>query len=247
MPLTVSGGARMCKARAVRIGIMGGTGPAGSGLALRLDAAGYGAVVGSRSVERSREVVERLAAAWPGRSVGVVAGTNADAAACDLVVLATPWDSAATLAAEHAGLLAGKIVVTMANALVRVGNEFQPLVPPRGSIAAHVQAAIPASRVVAAMQHIPAKELGNLDHHVDSDVLVCSDDPEATETVCDVVSRIPGCRPLNTGGLSNALALEAFTAVLLQLNVRYKTRVAPRFTGIPAVDPVTGRDTTIRH
>jgi len=237
----------MCKARAVRIGIMGGTGPAGSGLALRLDAAGYGAVVGSRSVERSREVVERLAAAWPGRSVGVVAGTNADAAACDLVVLATPWDSAATLAAEHAGLLAGKIVVTMANALVRVGNEFQPLVPPRESIAAHVQAAIPASRVVAAMQHIPAKELGNLDHHVDSDVLVCSDDPEATETVCDVVSRIPGCRPLNTGGLSNALALEAFTAVLLQLNVRYKTRVAPRFTGIPAVDPVTGRDTTIRH
>ena len=237
----------MCKARAVRIGIMGGTGPAGSGLALRLDAAGYGAVVGSRSVERSREVVERLAAAWPGRSVGVVAGTNADAAACDLVVLATPWDSAATLASEHAGQLAGKIVVTMANALVRVGNEFQPLVPPRGSIAAHVQAAIPASRVVAAMQHIPAKELGNLDHHVDSDVLVCSDDPEATETVCDVVSRIPGCRPLNTGGLSNALALEAFTAVLLQLNVRYKTRVAPRFTGIPAVDPVTGRDTTIRH
>jgi predicted dinucleotide-binding enzyme len=101
--------------------------------------------------------------------------------------------------------------------------------------------------VVAAMQHIPAKELGNLDHHVDSDVLVCSDDPAATETVCDIVSKIPGCRPLNTGGLSNALALEAFTAVLLQLNVRYKTRVAPRFTGIPDVDPVTGRDTTIRH
>lgn len=226
---------------------MGGTGPAGSGLALRLDAAGYVAVIGSRSVERSREVVDRLVASWPGRSVGVVAGTNADAAACDLVVLATPWDSAATLAAEHAAALAGKIVVTMANALVRVGNEFQPLVPPRGSIAAHVQAAIPASRVVAAMQHIPAKELGNLDHHVDSDVLVCSDDPGATEAVCDIVSKIPGCRPLNTGGLSNALALEAFTAVLLQLNVRYKTRVAPRLTGIPEVDPVTGRDTAIRH
>lgn len=237
----------MCKARNVRIGIMGGTGPAGSGLALRLDAAGYEAVIGSRSVERSREVVDRLVAAWPTRRIGVVAGTNGDAAACDLVVLATPWDSAATLAAEHSADLAGKVVVTMANALVRVGNEFQPLVPPRGSIAAHVQAAIPASRVVAALQHIPAKELGNLDHHVDSDVLVCSDDPAATEAVCDLVARIPGCRPLNTGGLSNALALEAFTAVLLQLNVRYKTRVAPRLTGIPDVDPVTGRDTSIRH
>jgi len=237
----------MCKARRVRIGILGGTGPAGSGLALRLDAAGYVAVIGSRSVERSRDVVDRLVAAWPARAVGVVAGTNVDAASCDLVVLATPWDSAATLASEHAHLLAGKIVVTMANALVRVGHEFQPLVPPRGSIAAHVQAAIPASRVVAAMQHIPAKELGNLDHHVDSDVLVCSDDVDATEVVCDMVAKIPGCRPLNTGGLSNALALEAFTAVLLQLNVRYKTRVAPRLTGIPDIDPVTGRDTAIRH
>ena len=144
---------------------------------------------------------------------------------------------------DHAAALTGKIVVTMANALIRVGREFQPLVPPRGSIAAHVQAAIPSSRVVAAMQHIPAKELGNLDHHVDSDVLICSDYPEAIEVVSDIVHSIPGCRPLNTGGLSNALALEAFTAVLLQLNVRYKTRVAPRLTGIPDVDPVSGRST----
>jgi NADPH-dependent F420 reductase len=141
--------------------------------------------------------------------------------------------------------LRDKIVITMANALVKVGKEFQPLVPPRGSIAAHVQAEIPHSRVVAAMQHLPAKELGNLDHKVDSDVLICSDFPEAIEVVSDLVQQIPGCRPLNTGRLSNALALEAFTAVLLQLNVRYKTRVAPRLTGIPDIDPISGRKTTI--
>jgi NADPH-dependent F420 reductase len=129
--------------------------------------------------------------------------------------------------------LAGKIVVTMANALVRVGKEFQPLVPPRGSIAAHVQAEIPLSRVVAAFQHLPATELGRLGHDVDSDVLICSDDPTATAAVSEIVSKFPGCRPLNAGSLSNALAIEAFTAVLLQLNVRYKTRVAPRLTGIP--------------
>ena len=168
-------------------------------------------------------------------------GTNADAAECEVIVVATPWDSTATIVGEHAEALRGKIVVTMANALVRVGKEFQPLVPPRGSIAAHVQAEIPESRVVAAMQHLPAKELGNLNHHVDSDVLICSDFPEAIEVVSDLVTQIPGCRPLNTGRLSNALALEAFTAVLLQLNVRYKTRVAPRLTGIPDVDPVSGR------
>lgn len=231
----------------MRIGIIGGTGPAGSGLALRLAVAGYEVLVGSRSADRSREVVSETLAAWPDRGLTIGAGDNAAAAACDLVVVATPWDSAATVVGENAAVLAGKIVVTMANALVRVGKEFQPLVPPRGSIAAHVQAAIPESKVVAAMQHIPAKELGNLDHHVDSDVLICSDFPEAIETVSEIVAKIPGCRPLNTGGLSNALALEAFTAVLLQLNVRYKTRVAPRLTGIPAHDPLTGRDLSITH
>jgi NADPH-dependent F420 reductase len=159
-----------------------------------------------------------------------------------LIVVATPWDSTATIVGEYEEALRGKVVVTMANALVKVGKEFQPLVPPRGSIAAHVQAEIPGSRVVAAMQHLPAKELGNLNHHVDSDVLICSDFPEAIEIVSDLVAQIPGCRPLSTGRLSNALALEAFTAVLLQLNVRYKTRVAPRLTGIPDVDPKSGRN-----
>jgi NADPH-dependent F420 reductase len=231
----------------MRIGIMGGTGPAGSGLALRLNVAGNEVVIGSRSADRSREVVDELHAAWPKHGLSIEPGDNAAAASCELVVVATPWDSVATVVSDHASLLTGKIVVTMANALIRVGKEFQPLVPPRGSIAAHVQAAIPASRVVAAMQHIPAKELGNLDHHVDSDVLICSDFPEAIEVVSDIVHQIPGCRPLNTGGLSNALALEAFTAVLLQLNVRYKTRVAPRLTGIPEFDPVSGRPTAASH
>ena len=65
-----------------------------------------------------------------------------------------------------------------------------------------------------------------------SDVLICSDYPEAILVVADIAGRIPGCRPLDAGELSNATAIEAFTAVLLQLNVRYKTRVAPRLTGI---------------
>ena len=225
----------------MRIGILGGTGPAGSGLGLRLAIAGHDIVIGSRSQARAQEVVSELVAQWPNHSCSIVGGDNAMAADCDLVVVATPWDSAATTVSELSDALRGKIVITMANALVRVGKEFQPLVPPRGSIAAHVQAAIPQSMVVAAFQHLPAKELGNLDHKVDSDVLICSDYPDAIEVVSDLVTCIRGCRPLNTGGLSNALALEAFTAVMLQLNVRYKTRVAPRLTGIPEVDPVSGR------
>jgi NADPH-dependent F420 reductase len=149
-----------------------------------------------------------------------------------VVVLATPWDSAATTATEYEDQLAGKVVISMANALVRVGHEFQPLLPPRGSVAAHVQAAVPRCRVVAAFHHLPAKELGHLGSPIDSDVLICSDDADATAKTAAIVSQIPGCRPLDAGELSNATAIEAFTAVLLQLNIRYKTRVAPKLTGI---------------
>ena len=130
---------------------------------------------------------------------------------------------------EH---LHGKVVISMANALTRIGKEFQPLVPPRGSVAAHVQAAVPESRVVAAFHHLPATELGLIGEPIESDVLICGDDYAAVTTISDIVARIPGCRPLDAGELSNATAIEAFTAVLLQLNVRYKTRVAPKLTGI---------------
>ncbi len=217
----------------MRIGILGGTGPAGSALGLRLASVGYEVVLGSRDPQRASSICADLARKWPNFELNLNGGDNHTAANCELIVIATPWDSAAAIVNDHTKELVGKIVVTMANALVRVGKEFQPLVPPRGSIAAHIQAEIRLSRVVAAFQHLPATELGNLTHEVDSDVLICSDDPTATAVICEMVAKIPGCRPLNAGTLSNALAIEAFTAVLLQLNVRYKTRVAPRLTGIP--------------
>lgn len=216
----------------MRIGILGGTGPAGSGLAARLASIGYDAVIGSRSKYRAMEACDSLIERFPQLREKLQFGDNVAAADCDIVVIATPWDSAATTAQEHASALKGKIVVSMANALVRVGHEFQPLVPPRGSVAAHVQAAVPGCRVVAAFHHLPAKELGNLGEPIDSDVLICGDDPDAVAQVSDIVAGIPGCRPLDSGELSNATAIEAFTAVLLQLNVRYKARVAPKLTGI---------------
>ncbi len=214
------------------VGVLGGTGPAGTALAARLASIGYNVVIGSRSSERAEEKAKEIRDAWPALNLPLRGGSNEESAACDIVVLATPWDSAATTVREHAAALRGKVVISMANALVRVGYEFQPLVPPRGSVAAHVQAAAPDCRVVAAFHHLPAKELGHLGDPIDSDVLICSDDKAAIETVSEMVRRIPGCRPLDSGELSNATAIEAFTAVLLQLNVRYKTRVAPKLNGI---------------
>jgi 8-hydroxy-5-deazaflavin:NADPH oxidoreductase len=216
----------------MEIGILGGTGPAGSALAARLASIGYSVVIGSRSRYRAMETRDSLVEQWPQLAELLHSGDNEEAASSDLVVIATPWDSAATTAQENEELLDGKVVISMANALVRVGHEFQPLVPPRGSVAAHVQASLPRARVVAAFHHLPAKELGHLGDPIDSDVLICSDDPKAITEVSEIVAKIPGCRPLDAGELSNATAIEAFTAVLLQLNVRYKTRVAPKLTGI---------------
>ncbi|NNE10842.1 MAG: NADPH-dependent F420 reductase [Ilumatobacter sp.] len=220
----------------MRIGVIGGSGPAGSGLAARLASVGYEAVIGSRSKYRAMETRDSIVDQFPEIDELLGYGDNGTAAHCDVVVIATPWDSAATMAQDHESHLHGKIVVSMANALVRVGREFQPLVPPRGSVAAHVQAAVPDSRVVAAFHHLPAKELGQIGEPIDSDVLICGDEHEAVATISEIVAKIPGCRPLDAGELSNATAIEAFTAVLLQLNVRYKTRVAPKLTGIKS-DP----------
>ena len=216
----------------MRIGILGGTGPAGTARAARLASVGYEVVIGSRSKYRAMEARDEIIAEWPDLHLALDASDNPGAAEADIVVIATPWDSAATTAHAVRHLLDGKVVISMANALVRLGQEFQPLVPPRGSVAAHVQAAVPGCKVVAAFHHLPAKELGQLGEPIESDVLMCSDDPAASKVVADIVRKIPGCRPLDAGELSNATAIEAFTAVLLQLNVRYKTRVAPKLTGI---------------
>ena len=216
----------------MRVGVLGGTGPAGSGLAARLASVGLDVVIGSRSRDRAQEACAAVAQRWPERVLALGPGTNAEAADADVVVVATPWDAAAATVASVAKQLDGKVVISMANALTKMGDEFEPLVPPRGSVAAHVQTAVPGARVAAAFHHLPAKALANLARPVESDVLVCSDHPSAFEATAELVELIPNLRPLNAGSLSNATPIEAITAVLLQLNVRYRTRAAVRFTGI---------------
>lgn len=216
----------------MQIAILGGTGPAGRALAARLAAVGVDVVIGSRSKERAVEVRDSLAQRWPDRNLTLDAADNADAAQAEVVVVATPWDAAAETARAVADHLYGKVVVSMANAVVKVGDEFQPVTPPRGSVAASVQAAVPRALVAAAFHHLPARDLGALDRELDADVLVCSDHPDATLVTSELVEKVPGLRAVDAGELSNAAAIEAFTAVLLQLNSRYQTRAGIKFTGI---------------
>lgn len=232
------------------IGILGGTGPAGKGFALRLAEAGYDTTIGSRSTERGEEIVAELLASWPDKQLPLTGGDNAKAAACDIVVVATPWEGAKATVASLREMIEGgeagsgadggqagepKVVLSMCNALVRIDGEFQPLILPRGSVAESIQAALPGAKVAATMHHVPAKELGMLDEPVDCDVLICADDPTAAAVAAELVGAVPGLRPLYVGGLSCSSPVEAFTAVLLQLNVLNKTRVGLRFTGLPEI------------
>src|SRR5438874_6930313 len=198
----------------MRVGILGGTGPAGKALAARLASAGIDVVIGSRSRERGEEMCQELRDKWPERDLSLAGGENAEAAGADLVVVATPWDAAATTAASVGEHLADKVVISMANALTRLGEEFVPLVPGRGSIAAGVQAALPLSRVAGAFHHLPARSLGDLDHELDSDVLICADHPDAIAVTIELVAKVPGLRPVHAGSLAAAAPVEAFTAVL---------------------------------
>jgi NADPH-dependent F420 reductase len=217
----------------MRVGILGGTGPAGRALAARLSAVGVEVVIGSRAKERAGSTCEEIRKRWPDHQMWLEPGENADAARAQLVVVATPWDAAATTAASVAEDLAGKVVVSMANALTRAGDEFEALIPASGSVAAGVQTAVPDAMVAAAFHHVPARSLAAVDTPIDGDVIVCADRQPAFEATAELVRLVPNLRPLHGGSLASAAPVEAFTAVLLGVNRRYRARAVMRLNGIP--------------
>jgi hypothetical protein len=220
------------KVRAMHVGILGGTGPAGRGVAVRLAEGGIRVTVGSREAERAAEIVGAMQLKAPAVASLLEGADNAGAAAADVIVLATPWDSAVATVKALRDQLAGKVVISMANALVKEGREMLALIPPRGSCAAAAQAALPDSLVAAAFHHLPASEMENLESGLEADVLVCSDHPEATAATIQLIEHMRGLRPLDAGSLNQASAIEAFTAVCITLNIRHKAHTTLRLAGI---------------
>jgi NADPH-dependent F420 reductase len=216
----------------VHVGIIGGTGPAGRGLAVRLADAGIRVTIGSRDAERAASVAGEVGQKWPETSSLIEGADNEGAAGADIVVVATPWDSAIPTVKALRDPLAGKVVISMVNALVKEGREMLALIPPRGSMAAAVQAALPDSLVAAAFHHLPAGEMENLESGLEGDVLVCSDHPKATTATVGLTEQMRGLRPLDAGTLNQAAAIEAFTAVCITLNIRHKAHSTLRLAGI---------------
>ena len=217
----------------MRVGILGGTGPAGKALAVRLASVGLDVVIGSRAEERAAAVCDELRAKWPQTKLWLEPGDNTAAAQTQMVVVATPWDAAASTAQSVAGDLDGKVVISMANGLEMRDGEPQAVIPSTGSVAAAVHEAVPQALVAAAFHHVPARSLADIQTPIVGDVIVCSDHQSAFDATAELVAEIPDLRPLHGGSLAGAGPVEAFTAVLLGVNRRYKARAVMRLTGIP--------------
>src|SRR5438552_12979415 len=193
----------------MRIGILGATGPAGSGLAARLADAGHEVLFGSRAVDKAKQSVADLSAKWGDRVASLHPCDNAWACDAPIVILAVSADSAIPTVHEHAERLPGKIVVSMANNLVKHGNEFNAVLPPHGSVAAEIQALLWRSHVCTAFPLVPAAEFADLDHTMESDVVVLGDQDAARSALMEVTSSIPNLRPLDGGSFGNAVGMGA--------------------------------------
>ena len=218
------------------IAVVGGTGPEGFGLALRWARAGETVIIGSRDLKRAQDAANRIKEKI-GAQAKVSGEENSTAcAATDLIVLTVPFEGQAGLLKQlKPSIRPGSVVIdaTVPLAASVGGRASRMLGVWQGSAAQQTAELVPKGvTVVAAFQNVSA-ELLNADAPVDCDVLVCSDDPSASQIAQGLATKIPGVRPIDGGKLENARIVEQITALLIGLNIRHKAHTGIRITGLP--------------
>ncbi|MFI2369810.1 NADPH-dependent F420 reductase [Streptomyces sp. NPDC018833] len=209
------------------VGVLGGTGDQGRGLAYRLAKAGQQVIIGSRSTERAAAAATEL-------GLGI---EGADNAACarrsDVVIVAVPWDGHAKTLQSLRQELAGKLVVDCVNPLGFDKKGAYALKPDEGSAAEQAAALLPDSRVTAAFHHLSAVLLQDESiGEIDTDVMVLGESRADTDTVQALAGRIPGMRGVFAGRLRNAHQVESLVANLISVNRRYKAHAGLRVTDV---------------
>lgn len=221
------------------IAILGGTGDQGLGLALRFARAGRTVVIGSRKAERAKQAVKEVLEIVPGSAVRGFENPEATAGA-EVVILSVPFEhTAATVKSIRDVLVPGQIVVSMGVPLASsVGDGATRMLGVwQGSCAELVKSLVPEGvKVVSAFQNVSAHRLRDLDQPVECDVLV-SGPKEPRERIMALCPLVPGLRAVDGGPLSNARTVEAMTALLIGLNIRYRVPegLGVRFSGLPEV------------
>jgi NADPH-dependent F420 reductase len=218
------------------IAILGGTGPAGTGLALRWSRAGETVIIGSRDAQRAQETASKINQKT-GRQASISGMENSAACgAADILVLTVPFESQAALLKQlKPAIRPGSILIdaTVALAAGVGGRASRTLGVWQGSAAQQAAELVPKGVPVAAAFHNLSAEVLNGDEALDCDVIVCSDDANALALTRALSAKIPGVRAIDGGKLENARVLEQITALLIGLNIRHKGHGGIRITGLP--------------
>ncbi|KUN05435.1 oxidoreductase [Streptomyces yokosukanensis] len=209
------------------VGVLGGTGPQGKGLAYRLARAGQKVIIGSRAAERAQAAAQEL-------GHGVEGADNAETARrSDIVIVAVPWDGHGDTLKSLRDELAGKLVVDCVNPLGFDKKGAYALKPEEGSAAEQAAALLPDSRVTAAFHHLSAVLLQNPEiEQIDTDVMVLGEERADVEIVQALAGRIPGMRGVFAGRLRGAHQVESLVANLISVNRRYKAHAGLRVTDV---------------
>lgn len=220
-----------------KIAVLGGTGPAGMGLALRWARAGEAVIIGSRDKERAGNAAADIAART-GAGARVEGMDNAAACeATDLLVLTIPFEGHAKLLRQlETHFRPGSVLIdaTVALATAVGGRPTRTLGVWQGSCAEQAAELVPEDVTVAAAFHNISADASNGDAPVESDVIVCSDDKRARQLASELAEKIPGVRAVDGGRLENSRVLEQITALLIGINIRYKAHATGiRVTGLP--------------
>jgi NADPH-dependent F420 reductase len=211
------------------IGLVGGTGAEGRGLAARFALAGLEATIGSRSAERGEEAARELSS-LTGRPIR--GGTNADAASADIVVITLPYAGLEETLAPLAPLIGNRVVISTVNALVFSRQRVSLLDVADGCAAQEIQRLLPSARVTGAFHILSARHLLELSHVVEGDVIVCGDDAEAVERTIALAELIEDVRGVNGGPLANCRYVEGLTALLVNINRINKAETNVRIVGL---------------
>ena len=223
------------------LAILGGTGPEGKGLALRLAMAGEPVTIGSRDAARGAAAAEELAALLnggaprrPSQGAQIQGADNAGAAASgDVVFLAFPYEGQRATLEQLGGALSGKVVVNViAPMMFERGKGARAVEVEAGSAAQEAQELLPDSQVVAAFQNVSAEELQETGRHMEGDVVVCSDHADAKRLVMGLADKINHLRGVDGGGLANAKYVEQITPMLVNINRIYKAHSTIKIVGI---------------
>jgi NADPH-dependent F420 reductase len=225
------------------IAIIGGTGPAGAGLALRWARAGERIIIGSRDAARAQQVAEKIAQRVGSHGQVSGLGNSEACAASDLLVLAVPFEGAAELLKQlKPAIRPGSILidVTVPLAASVGGRASRTLGVWQGSAAQQTAELVPKGVSVVGAFHNVSADVLNGDDDVDCDVIVCSDDPNAAQVAMELAAKIPRIRAIDGGKLENSRIVEQVTALLIGLNIRHKGHGGIRITGLPEAAYLVG-------